>query len=57
MNMIRNMFINLSLLVFLWMYALRTAQYLLNRVPSKSVLKTSFELWTVKKRSLGHMHV
>ncbi|KAL0534433.1 hypothetical protein IC582_028724 [Cucumis melo] len=39
------------------MYALRTAQYLLNRVPSKSVPKTPFELWTGRKPSLRHLHV
>ena len=51
MNMVRNMLINSSLPVSLWMYALRTAQYLLNRVPSKSVPKTPFELWTGRKPS------
>ena len=30
MNIVRSMLINLFLPVFLWMYALRTAQYLLN---------------------------
>ena len=57
MNMIINMLINLFLLVFLWMYALRIAQYLVNRVPSKSVLKTPFELWARRKPSLKHLHV
>ena len=31
--------------------------YLLNRVPSKAVPKTHFELWTVRKPSLRHLHV
>ncbi|KAL0544331.1 hypothetical protein IC582_019444 [Cucumis melo] len=57
MNMVRSMLINSSLLVSLWMYALRTAQYLLNRVPNKSVPKTPFELWTRRKPSLRHLHV
>jgi hypothetical protein len=39
------------------MYALRTAMYLLNRVPSKAVQKTPFELWTGRKPSLRHLHV
>ena len=42
---------------FLWMYALKTAMYLLNTVPSKAVLKTPFELWTNRKPSLRHLHV
>ena len=35
---------NSSLLEFLWGEALRTAAYFLNQVPSKSVLKTPYEL-------------
>ena len=39
------------------MYALKTAVYLLNRVPSKAVPKTPFELWIRRKPSLRHLHV
>ena len=39
------------------MHALRTAAYLLNRVPSKAVPKTPYELWTGRKPSLRHLHV
>ena len=39
------------------MYALKTAMYLLNRVPSKAIRKTPFELWTSRKLSLRHLHV
>ena len=39
------------------MHALKTTMYLLNRVPSKSVPKTPFELWTDRKPSLRHLHV
>jgi len=31
--------------------------YLLNRVPSKAVQKTPFELWTGRKPSLRHLYV
>jgi hypothetical protein len=34
-----------SLLVELWIEALKTAAHILNRVPSKSVPKTPYELW------------
>ena len=44
MNMIMSMLNNSTLPVSLWMYALKTAMYLLNRVPSKTVPKTHFEL-------------
>ena len=45
MDMGRSMLNNSSLPKSLWMHALNTAVYLLNRVPSKVVLKTPFELW------------
>ena len=44
MDMVRIMLNNSTLLVSLWMYALKTVMYLLNRVPSKAVPKTPFEL-------------
>ena len=46
MGMVWSMLINLTILVSLWMYDLKTVMYLLNRVPSKTVLKIPFELWT-----------
>ena len=39
------------------MYFLKTAIYLLNRVPSKAVPKTPFELCIGMKPSLRHLHV
>ncbi|RVX09191.1 Retrovirus-related Pol polyprotein from transposon TNT 1-94 [Vitis vinifera] len=55
--MVRCMLSNSSLLEFQWGEALRTATYILNQVPSKSVLKTPYELWSGKKPSLHHFHV
>ena len=57
MDMVRSMLSNLTLSLSLWMYALKTAIYLLNRIPSKVVPKTLFELWTRRKPSLKHLHV
>jgi len=57
MDMVRSMLINSTLLVSLWMYALKTVMYLLNRVPSKVVPKTPFELWTNMTPSIRHLHV
>ena len=57
MEMVRSMMSHSSLPISMWMYALRTAMYLLNRVPSKAVSKTQFELWTGRKPSLRHLHV
>ena len=55
--MIRSMLSHSSLPISMWVYALKTAVYLLNRVPSKAILKTPFELWTGRKPSLRHLHV
>jgi len=57
MDMVRSMLSNSSLPVLLWMYALKTAMYLLNRILSKAVQKTHFELWIGRKPSLRHLHV
>ena len=57
MEMVRSMMSHSSLPISMWMYALKTAMYLLNRVPSKAVSKTPFELWTGRKPSLRHLHV
>ena len=57
MDMMRSMMSNSSLPKLLWMYALKTAMYLQNRVPSKAIPKTPFELWINRKPSLRHLHV
>jgi hypothetical protein len=46
-----------TLSVELWMEALKTAAHILNRVPSKSVPKTPYELWFGKKPSLNYLRV
>ena len=43
-DMVRNMLINSTLPVSLWMYTLKIVMYLLNRIPSKADPKTPFEL-------------
>ncbi|KAJ9689270.1 hypothetical protein PVL29_014779 [Vitis rotundifolia] len=57
LDMVRCMLFNSSLPEFLWGEVLRTATYILNQVPSKSVPKTPYELWSGKKPSLHHFHV
>ena len=49
MNMMRSMLSNSTLPVSLWMEALKTAAHISNRVPSKSVPKTPYELWNDRK--------
>ncbi|KAL6350396.1 hypothetical protein AAG906_004347 [Vitis piasezkii] len=57
LDMVRCMLSNSSLPEFLWGEALKAAAYILNQVPSKSVPKTPYELWSGKKPSLHHFHV
>ena len=57
MDLVMSMLINSTLPISLWMYALKTVMYLLNRVPSKAVPKTPFELWTNRIPSIRHLHV
>ena len=53
-DMVRSMISHTSLPEPLWGETLKTATYILNRVPSKAVTKTPYELWTRKKPSLRH---
>ena len=57
MDMVRNMLSNSSLPISLWMEALKTSIYLLNKVPTKTVPKTPFEIWIGRKPSLRHLHI
>ena len=57
MDMVRSMLNYSTVPLSLWIYALKTAAYLLNRVPSKAVPITPYELWTGRKPSLRHLHV
>ena len=41
----------------LWGKALKTAVYILNKVPTKVTDKTPYEIWTCKKPSLKHFHI
>src|SRR3954466_9188681 len=56
-DMVRSMISHSSLSESLWGDALKTAAYILNRVPTKAVPKTPYKMWTGKKPSIGHLHV
>ncbi|KAM2382860.1 hypothetical protein ACFXTH_040483 [Malus domestica] len=55
--MVRSMMSSANLPVTFWGYALYTAAYLLNRVPSKSVSQTPYEIWHGRKPSLNHIKI
>jgi hypothetical protein len=49
MDMVRSMLSYSMLPISLWMEALKIVVHILNRVPSKSVPKTSYKMWTCRK--------
>ena len=57
MDMVRSMHSKSKLPESLWTEALKTTVYILNRVPTKVVPKTPFELWKCWKPSLRHIRV
>ena len=57
LDMVRSMMSYTDLPISFWGYALQTAIYLLNKVPSKSVPLTPYEMWHGKKPSLNHIKI
>ena len=55
--MVKSMMSYSSVPISLWGEALKIVMYILNRVPSKAVPKTPFELWIGRKPSLRHIHI
>ncbi|RDY09633.1 hypothetical protein CR513_05974, partial [Mucuna pruriens] len=55
--MVRSMISHSFLLESIWGEALKTTIYILSRVPTKVVNKTSYELWTSKKSSIKYLHI
>jgi transposase InsO family protein len=57
MDMVRSMLSYSTLSISLWMEDIKTAVHILNRVPSKSVPKTPYEMWIGRKPTLNYLHV
>ena len=55
--MVQSMMDFSSLSISFWGYALESACYVLNRVPSKSVSRTPYEIWVGRKPGLSHLRV
>ena len=55
LEMVRSMMAQANLPINFWGDALLTAAYILNRVPSKSVSSTPYELWTNRKPDLNNL--
>ncbi|KAI5324165.1 hypothetical protein L3X38_033238 [Prunus dulcis] len=56
-DMVRSMMSYTDLPVLFWGYALQTAAYLLNKVPSNSMPRTPHEMWFGRKPSLNHLKI
>ena len=57
LDMVRSMMSFAQLPNSFWGYAVETAAYILNMVPSKSVSETSYELWRGRKGILRHSRI
>ena len=55
-DIVRSMINHSSLLESLLERTIKTAIYILNRVPRKAIVKTPYELWTRKNLSIMHLH-
>jgi hypothetical protein len=55
--MVRSMKSQNDLPLSFWGYALETAAFTLNRVPTKSVKRTPYEIWTGKRPRLSFLKV
>ena len=53
LDMVRSMMSQSDLPLLFWGYALETTTFTLNSVPSKSIVKTPYEMWTGKTPSLS----
>jgi hypothetical protein len=57
LDMVRLMMSQSSLPLSFWGYALETAAFILNRVPSKSVERTPYEMWFGKVPSMSFLKI
>ena len=57
LDMVRSMMSLAELPISFWGFALETAAFTLNRVPSKFVEKTPYEMWTGKVPSLSFLKI
>ena len=55
--MVRSMMSRTDLPISLWGYASETVVFLLNRIPSKEVEKTPYELWIGKRPGLSFLKI
>jgi hypothetical protein len=57
LDMVRLMMSQTDLSLPFWSYALKTGAFTLNRVPTKSIERTPYEIWTGKHPKLSFLKV
>jgi hypothetical protein len=57
MKIVQIMISHISLSLNLWGEALKITTYILNRIPTKAVNKTPYELWIGRKSSLQYFRI
>ncbi|PPZ05609.1 hypothetical protein C5P41_24865, partial [Escherichia coli] len=57
LDMVRSMMSYTDMQIFFWGFTLESALYILNRIPSKSVSSTPYEIWHGRKPSLKHVKI
>jgi hypothetical protein len=57
LDMVQSMMSQSELLLSFWGYALETAAFTPNSVPSKSIVKIPYEIWTGKTPSLSFLKI
>ena len=57
LDMVRSMMSRTELPLSFWGFALETATFTLNRVPTKSVDKTPYEIWTGRVPNLSFLKI
>ena len=57
LDMVRSMMSQSDLPISFWGYALKTVAFILNRVPSKAVEKTPYEIWNGKPPSFSFLKI
>ncbi|KAK8635003.1 hypothetical protein V6N13_022881 [Hibiscus sabdariffa] len=57
LDMVRSMMSHIDLPISFWGHALETPAFTLNRVPSKLVQKTPYEIWTRKRPNMSFMKI
>ena len=55
--MVWSMICFMDLLISFWGYAIEAAVYILNKLPSKSVSSTPYEIWKGKRSSLKYLKI